>query len=51
MVPEAGVEAVEFTFGGVVDAHLEETGVGFGGDGGGRKQPEGEEGEQGFHII
>ena len=37
VVAEAGVEAVELTFGGVVDAHLKETRVGFGGDGGGRK--------------
>ena len=52
VIAEAGVEGVEFAFGGEVHAHLEETGVGGGRRGGGRGQEaEGEEGEQGFHVI
>ena len=52
VITEAGVQGVELAFGGVVDAHLEDTGIrGLGRDGAGRKEAEGEEGEQGFHVI
>ena len=52
VVAEAGVEGLKLAFSGVVDAHLEETGVGLvGGTGGSREQTESEEGEERFHVI
>ena len=52
VIAEAGVQGVELALGGVIHAHLEETGIGGGRRRGGRgQQAEGEEGEQGFHVI
>jgi hypothetical protein len=52
MVAEASIEGVKLAGLSVIDAHLEEAGIRLiGGDGGRGQEAEGEEGEQGFHVI